>query len=72
VIKKASAILPDLNLIAFDYWGHYVGHIVCLPIKRDIYGQIRRERAFEGYLTTENMSNIAAIHEGVKRSIKGG
>ncbi len=65
VIKKASMILPDMNRILFDCWGHYVGHTVCLPIKKDAYQQVRKRKVFEHYLTTEKMSDIISQHEGV-------
>ncbi|MFH1026342.1 MAG: helix-turn-helix transcriptional regulator, partial [Nitrospirota bacterium] len=43
VIKTASMVLPELNRIIFDCWGHYVGHQVCLPIKKDTYEKIKQE-----------------------------
>jgi transcriptional regulator with XRE-family HTH domain len=63
-LKTASMILPDLNRIAFDSWGHYMGHVVCLPIKTDVYQQLKQEKFFEDLLTTERMSDIVALHEG--------
>jgi transcriptional regulator with XRE-family HTH domain/transposase-like protein len=65
VIKKAIKILPDLNCIVFDFWGHYVGHHVCLPIKKEVYEQIKKEKAIESYLTSDRISDITDQHEGV-------
>jgi len=65
VVKTASMILPDMNRIAFDCWGHYVGHFVCLPIKTDVYQQIKKRKGFEGYLTSENIIDITTLHGGV-------
>lgn len=65
VIKVARALLPDLNRIIFDSWGHYVGHTVCLPIKKSVYEQIKGKKTFEDYLTTGRLSDIVALQEGV-------
>ncbi|MFH1076426.1 MAG: helix-turn-helix domain-containing protein [Pseudomonadota bacterium] len=65
VIKAAIFILPDFNRIAFDSWGHYVGHQVCLPITMDTYEQIKKKKTFEGNLTIKEISNIVAQQEGV-------
>ena len=65
VIKAASMILPDLNHIDFDIWGHYVGHTVCLPIKKEVYQQLKGLKVLEDYLTTERLSDIYSLHEGV-------
>ncbi|MBA3035783.1 MAG: helix-turn-helix transcriptional regulator [Desulfobacterium sp.] len=65
VIKAASTILPDLNRIIFDSWGHYVGHQICLPIKKDIYEQLKQHREFEPHLTPEAISDILSLNEGV-------
>ncbi len=65
VIKKASMILPDLNRIIFDCWGHFMGYQVCLPVKKVVYQQLKKKKVFEDYLTTENISDIATLREGV-------
>jgi len=65
VIKTAIMILPDLNRIFFDSWGHYMGHIICLPIKKDVYQKLKKQKSFEDYLTTEKISDIVPLHEGV-------
>jgi len=65
VIKTASTILPDLNHIFFDSWGHHVGHMVCLPIKIDVYQKLKKQRGFERYLTTEALSDIVTQRRGV-------
>ncbi len=65
VIKKANKVLPDLNYIAFDCWGHYVGHLVCLPMNIEIYDQLKKEKNWKNFLTVDKISDILAVHEGV-------
>lgn len=65
IIKAASLTLPALNRIAFDCWGHYVGHQVCLPITVDTYEQLKKQKTFEGNLTIKAINDIIAQREGV-------
>ncbi|MBU1053483.1 MAG: helix-turn-helix domain-containing protein [Proteobacteria bacterium] len=65
VIKKAAMLLPDLNHIIFDSWGHYVGHIIFLPLRSDIYEKIKMQESFEHYLTCDRINDILSINEGV-------
>jgi hypothetical protein len=65
VIRAASAILPALNRIAFDSWGHYAGHQVCLPIETTTYQTLKKQQSFEGNLTAAAMSDIVALRQGV-------
>ncbi|MBU4009823.1 MAG: helix-turn-helix domain-containing protein, partial [Proteobacteria bacterium] len=65
VIKKAGLLLPDLNLIAFDSWGHYVGHQICLPIANDSYEQLKKQKIFEGGITEKEIIDIISLGEGV-------
>jgi transposase-like protein len=58
-------ILPDLNIIAFDSWGHYVGHQICLPIKKDLYEQLKKQKVFEGNITAKTITDIISLGEGV-------
>lgn len=65
VIKAAILILPDLNCIAFDCWGHYVGHVICLPITTDSYEQLKKKKTFEGNLTNKAICDIISLQTGV-------
>ena len=65
VIKAAIAVVPDLNRILFDCWGHYVGHQLCLPMTKDVYQQLKKQKTLEDYLTAESISDILALGEGV-------
>lgn len=65
VIKKANTILGDLNYIAFDCWGHYVGHLVCLPMSFKVYNQLKKEKKWKDYLTSDKISDITDLQEGV-------
>lgn len=65
VIKKAALLLPALNHIVFDCWGHYVGHRICLPLTRDDYGQLKTRQRYETFLDCERVSDIMALQEGV-------
>ncbi len=66
VIKAASLIVPDLNYtIMLDCWNHYVAHQVCLPIKMDVYRELKEQKTIENYLTSEMISDIIAQGEGV-------
>ncbi|MBU1054175.1 MAG: helix-turn-helix domain-containing protein [Proteobacteria bacterium] len=64
VIKKASMILPDLNRITFDSWGHYVGHSIWLPLKTNDYKQLRQLNSIENHLTPDRICDIIALDEG--------
>ncbi len=64
-IEKASAIIPDLNYIILDSWGHYVGHSIWLPIGMDVYSQLKKQKSFESYLTPERVSEITSLNRGV-------
>ncbi|MBU1052759.1 MAG: helix-turn-helix domain-containing protein [Proteobacteria bacterium] len=65
IIKAACLILPDLNFIAFDCWGHYVGHEICLPITSDAYEQLKKQKTFEGNLTYKSICDIVSLETGV-------
>ncbi|MGB5156463.1 MAG: helix-turn-helix domain-containing protein [Desulfobacterales bacterium] len=65
VIEKASVILPDLNQIIFDSWGHYVGHSIWLPLTTEFYNQLKNQKTLEDYLTPERINNIFALSDGV-------
>ncbi|MBA3037100.1 MAG: helix-turn-helix transcriptional regulator [Desulfobacterium sp.] len=65
VIMTAAETLPEQNSIIFDHWGHYVAHKVCLPIKMDIYQALIKQKTLENYLTSEMISDINALGEGV-------
>ncbi len=65
LIKKAARLLPCLNNIAIDCWGHYVGHQICLPIKTNIYNDIIKSKSIENYLSSQNINSIISMDEGV-------
>ncbi len=65
VLKAAIMTIPDLNLIAFDFWGHYVGHHVILPLKMDVYQELKTQKILENYLAVEKISHIVSLNEGV-------
>ncbi|MFH2047356.1 MAG: helix-turn-helix domain-containing protein [Pseudomonadota bacterium] len=64
VVEKASSIIPDLNFIVLDSWGHYVGHSIWLPLKKDAFDQLKKQKSFEGWLTPEIISDVVALKEG--------
>lgn len=63
--KAAISLVPELNSIIFDSWGHYVGHLVCLPIKMDVYRELMKQKTLESYLTSKMISDIKLLGEGV-------
>ncbi len=65
VVEMAVTILPDLNHIIFDSWGHYVGHIIFLPLRFDVYEKIKMQKDLERYLAYDKISDIVALSEGV-------
>lgn len=65
VIKIAIHLLPAMNFIALDCWGHYAGHQICLPIQKDIYEEIKKCRNSEEYLDPGKISDIVAAQRGV-------
>ncbi|MBA3035539.1 MAG: helix-turn-helix domain-containing protein [Desulfobacterium sp.] len=65
VVEKASMIVPDLNFIIYDSWGHYVGHSIWLPIKKDVYAKLKKQESLENYLAVKSISDIITLKDGV-------
>ncbi len=65
VIIAGTLAAPELNLIAFDSWGHYVGHHVCLPLKIAVYQELKKHIPIENYLSAQRISDIDSLNEGV-------
>lgn len=65
IIKAACGLLPDLNRIAFDRWGHYVGHFLCLPLRIDSYRRLINDEPRLSSLTPEDIHDIISLREGV-------
>ncbi len=65
VLKASIKAAPDLNIIALDSWGHYVGHYICLPLSIDVYQDIKKHKVLENYLTPDKISDIISQNEGV-------
>ncbi|MBU3948065.1 MAG: helix-turn-helix domain-containing protein [Proteobacteria bacterium] len=65
VIRTATGILPNVNIIIFDSWGHYVAHRICLPITIDVYQAMKKQKTLEDYLASEMITDIIAKGEGV-------
>ena len=57
IIKEASKMLPELNLILMDQSGFYAGHISFLPLKYETYLKIRNHEINEGSLTLADLNN---------------
>jgi transcriptional regulator with XRE-family HTH domain/transposase len=64
-IRKATQLLPDLNFMAFDCWGHYVGHVICLPLAATVYHQLKKQNHWESALRSDLVSDILTPREGV-------
>lgn len=65
VLELASTVVPELNIIAFDPWGHYVGHHVCLPVRHDTYLWMKSNPPFENNFPATGISDIDVLGEGV-------
>ncbi len=65
VLTKAIKMLPDLNRITFDNWGLMVGYVVCLPMRMDVYRELKKQKVLEDYLTTDKISDISTLNKGV-------
>ena len=57
LVKEASKILPDLNLMLTDQSGYYAGHISILPLKYTSYKMIREREMDEGALRCIDLSS---------------
>jgi len=57
LIKSASQILPDLNLVLHDQSGFYAGHITVLPLKYESYMKLRDGKISEGELALSDLTN---------------
>lgn len=64
VLRVASKLLPDINRIVLDSWGHYVGHNVCLPLTTEVYRQLKEREIPEELLTAGEMTDIITLQEG--------
>lgn len=56
VIKTAARLLPDLNFVIRDQSGYHGGHVSILPLKYEVYVQIRDQKMPENQLTTNDLS----------------
>lgn len=65
IIKEAIALLPDVNLIYIDSAGHYMGHNIFLPLKKEVYQLLLQQEDFELFLTPKSLSDIITLREGV-------
>lgn len=65
MIRAAVLLLPNMNNIAFDCWGHYVGHQICLPLKKEVYENIIKSKTIENYLVSMDIKDIISLDEGV-------
>ena len=56
VVKTASRILPELNLVIRDQSGYHGGHISILPLKYEIYEKIRDRKMLENQLQVKDLT----------------
>ncbi|WP_163323399.1 helix-turn-helix domain-containing protein [Draconibacterium mangrovi] len=56
VIKTAARLLPDLNFVIRDQSGYHGGHVSILPLKYEVYKQIRDQKMLENQITTNDLS----------------
>ena len=59
VIKEATRLLPEMNLIITDDSGYYSGHSLIFPIKEGTYERLRSRQMDESELTVEDL-----VHPG--------
>ncbi len=55
LIKKASKIIPELNVVLYGQSGFYSGHITVLPLKYDVYLKIRNQEIKEDDLKVNDL-----------------
>ena len=55
VIKKASELLPEMNLIITDVAGYYAGHSLIFPIRPETYEKLRSKEMHESELTVDDL-----------------
>ncbi|MEZ5194825.1 MAG: hypothetical protein R2764_26055, partial [Bacteroidales bacterium] len=59
LIKEASKMVPDLNLVLHDQSEFYAGQITVVPLKFEAYEKIRNREMSEGSLEVKDLkSNI--------------
>lgn len=56
VVREASRLLPELNLVLHDQSGYYAGHIAVFPLKYSSYRKIREREIQEGVLTIADLA----------------
>ncbi len=56
IILESAERLPELNHFLCDAYGHYAGHLICIPLRREIYEKIRSQTMSEGEI---NISHLA-------------
>lgn len=56
IIKTASRILPELNLVIHEQSGYHAGHVSVLPLKYESYKKIRDKEMMENQLTKHDLS----------------
>ena len=57
LIKEASKIIPELNLVLHDQSGFYAGHIAILPLKYEAYEKIKNREMSEGSLEMNDLKS---------------
>lgn len=55
VIKEATRLLPEMNLIITDDSGYYSGHSLIFPIKESCYERLRSQETDESELTVDDL-----------------
>ena len=55
VIKKATELLPELNLYVTDIFGFHTGHLATLPLKQVIYEKLKNRIIHEGQINTRDL-----------------
>jgi len=56
VIREASRLLPEMNLIITDDSGYYSGHSLIFPLKTEVYEKLKNQKMKESDLSVNDLT----------------
>jgi len=64
-LLKASGVLPELNCIVLDQWGHHIGHVTCIPLSDEVFDRFRSRNIFEHQFHPEHVKHPLKLDKGI-------
>ena len=65
IIKKATQLLPEINVIIYDTSGYYSGHSVFFPLTMNTYEKIRNRTMKEADITIHDLIDYKKVERPI-------